>query len=105
MHDKGGVHGRGPWQAAASPKLEKPPSSQDGEPALQRLGVSPTVTSPLERSGAFKEAELDELRNDDLLLLEGLRRNAALFSGAEATAFSSRTSLLSVLLEGGRCIF
>ena len=27
---------------------------------------------------AFKEAELDELRNDDLLLLEGLRRNAAL---------------------------
>ena len=26
---------------------------------------------------AFKEAELDELRNNELLLLEGLRRNAA----------------------------
>ena len=23
MHDKGAVHGRGPWQGAASPKLEK----------------------------------------------------------------------------------
>ena len=51
MHNKGGVHGRGPWQGAASPKLEKPPSSQDGGPALQELGMRPTVTSPLERSG------------------------------------------------------
>ena len=23
MHDKGGVHGRGPWQGEVSPKLEK----------------------------------------------------------------------------------
>ena len=51
MHDKGGVHGRGPWQGAASPKLEKPPSSQDSGPALLGLGVHPTVTSPLEWSG------------------------------------------------------
>ena len=51
VHDKGKGHGRGSWQETASPKLEKPPSSQDGGPALQQLGVSPMVTSPLERSG------------------------------------------------------
>ena len=53
MHDKGGVHGCGPWQGAASPKLEKPPSSQDGGPTLLGLGRCPTVTSPLERSGRW----------------------------------------------------
>ena len=31
---------------AASPKMEKPPSSQDGGPVLQELGMRPTVTSP-----------------------------------------------------------
>ena len=51
MHDKGRVRGLGPWQGAASPKLEKPPSNQDGGLALLGLGVRPTVTSPLERSG------------------------------------------------------
>ena len=50
VHDKGKVHGRGPWQGAASPKLEKPPSSQDGGLALLGLVVRPTVTSPLEAS-------------------------------------------------------
>ena len=50
MHDKVRVHGRGPWQEAVSPKLEKPPSSQDGGLALLGLVVRPTVTSPLERS-------------------------------------------------------
>ena len=51
MHDKVRVHGHGPWQGAASPKLEKPPTSQDGGLALLGLVVRPTVTSPLERSG------------------------------------------------------
>ena len=41
------VHGRG----AASPKLKRSPSSQDGGLALQRLVVSPTMTSSLERGG------------------------------------------------------
>ena len=36
-----------------SPKLEKPLSSQDGGLALLGLGVRPTVTSPLERSGRW----------------------------------------------------
>ena len=36
------------------------------------------ITHGSPRVLAFKDAELDELRNDDLLLLEGLRRNAAL---------------------------
>ena len=39
-HDKGRVHGRGPWQGAASPKLEKPPASQDGGLALLRWEVT-----------------------------------------------------------------
>ena len=39
------VHGRG-----GVTKAVKPPSSQDGGRALQRLVVSPTVTSSLERS-------------------------------------------------------
>ena len=34
------VHGRGPRQGAASPKLEKPPSKQDGGLALLRRDVS-----------------------------------------------------------------
>ena len=41
MYDKGKVPGHGPWQGAASPKLEKPPSSQDGGPALQELWGDP----------------------------------------------------------------
>ena len=53
MHDKGRVHGRGPWQGAVPPKLEKPPSSQDGGPVLQGLGMRPTVTSPLECSSRW----------------------------------------------------
>ena len=40
VHDKGGVHGRGPWQGAVSPKLEKPPSNQDGGLAPLRWDVS-----------------------------------------------------------------
>ena len=51
MYNKGGVHGHGPWQGAASPKLEKPPSSQDDGLALPGLVVRPTMTSPLECSG------------------------------------------------------
>ena len=51
VHDKGLVHGRGPRQGAASPKLEKQPTSQDGGLELQELVVSPTVTFSLERSG------------------------------------------------------
>ena len=51
VHDKGRGHGHGPWQQTASPKLEKPPSGQDGGLALQRLVVSPTVMSSLARSG------------------------------------------------------
>ena len=43
VHDKGRVHGCGPWQGAASPKLEKPPSSQDGGLALQGLGMRVTT--------------------------------------------------------------
>ena len=45
VHHKGRAHGLGPWQGTASPKLNRPPSSQDGGLALQRLVVSPTVTS------------------------------------------------------------
>ena len=40
VHHKGKVHGRGPRQGAASPKLEKPPSKQDGGLALLRWDVS-----------------------------------------------------------------
>ena len=40
MHDKGGVPGRGPWQGATSPKLEKPLVNQDGGLALLRWDVT-----------------------------------------------------------------
>ena len=53
MHNKGRVHGHGPWQGETSPKLEKPPSSQYGGPALLGLEMRPTVTSPLECSGRW----------------------------------------------------
>ena len=42
--------GHGPWQERRHQSLKRPPSSQDGGPALQRLVVSPTGTSFLERS-------------------------------------------------------
>ena len=40
VHRKDKVHGRGPRQGAASPKLKRPPSKQDGGLALLRRDVS-----------------------------------------------------------------
>ena len=65
------------WKNSRNFYLAEDPRSQKG-----RCGRSPRLPSEITNGSprvlAFKEAEVDELRNDDLLLLEGLRRNAAL---------------------------
>ena len=63
---------------AASPKLEKPSSSQDGGPALQELGMRPTVTPPSSAAA------------DGLLITEMATLAAPLLGAALLTALYTR---------------